>query len=253
MLSEPLSIESVTISIADLPNALQGIQLIQLSDFHYDGFLLSESLLNQTIAASNQLNPDIVLLTGDYVTQSPKPIHALAAKLRQLKSRVGIYAVLWNQIAYPFGEALALVGLADFWSWEFNPHPILETISEEIPRIVLSHNPDSAEVLACFRVDLQLSGHTHGGQINLPGLGPVPSWIYASRHRIPRSLWRWIPFLQAKWPKVVKHWEWAQGLHQVGNNQLYINRGLGSFPPGRLLCPPELTVFKLVRKEPGQF
>lgn len=100
--------------------------------------------------------------------------------------------------------------------------------------------------LNSWRVDLQLSGHTHGGQIVIPGVGSVPTWIQASRDRIPEPLWKWTPFLDAKWPKVVNQWQWAQGLHSVGSNWLYINRGLGTFPPGRWNCSPEVTVFSFV-------
>ncbi len=272
--SEPLSIEQLEVAIADLPSSLVGTRLVQLSDFHFDGLLLSDQLLNQVIDVTNQLEPDLIMLTGDFVTHSPNPIHKLAVRLKRLQSRSGIFAVLgnhdlylprsraevttaltgvgiqvlWNQAAYPLGKELAIVGLPDYWSSEFSPTQAFESVEEHIPRIVLSHNPDSAEDLQEWRVDLQLSGHTHGGQIIIPGLGSVPSWIHASRHRIPKVLWPWIPFLEAKWPKVVRHWEWGQGLHQVGSNSLYVNRGLGTFPPGRWFCPPEVTLFVLTQE-----
>ncbi len=270
--SQSLSVEEITLTIAQLPKRLERTKIVQLSDFHYDGICLSEKLLAQSIAVTNELEPDLILLTGDYVTRNPKPINRLASRLQDLRASSGIYAVLgnhdlempysrsqisealtnvgiqvlWNQVVYPLGEGLALVGLPDFWSSEFDPAPVMKQLDNDLPRIVLSHNPDSAETLQQWRVDLQLSGHTHGGQIVIPQYGSVPTWIYDARHRIPRSLWPWIPFLKAKWPKVVSHWEWAQGLHRVGDNYLYVNRGLGSFPPGRWFCPPEVTVISLV-------
>ncbi len=275
--SESLSIETVTIPICGLADRLNGIKVVQLSDFHYDGWLLSEELLNQAIAASNRVRPDLVVLTGDYVTHSPEPIDRLAQRLRRLHSRAGIYAVLgnhdlhqpesktkisnaltaagiqvlWNQVAYPFGSDLAIVGLPDLWSSEFAPANVFATVDPTVPRLVLSHNPDSAMQIQPWRVDLQCSGHTHGGQIAIPGVGAVPTWIQASRDRIPESLWQWIPFLDAKWPKVVRHWQWAQGLHSIGQNRLYVNRGLGTFPPGRWYCPPEVTVFTLESNSHG--
>ncbi len=269
--SGPLSVEKVTVAIADLPTSLQGTKLVQLSDFHYDGLRLSENMLEQAIEASNQAEPDLVILTGDYVTDDPDRINPLVQRLKHLQSRAGVYAVLgnhdlcyrrskaqvtssltsigvrvlWNEVDYPLGSELPFVGLADFWSREFNPAPVMNQLDPKKPCIVLSHNPDSAEPLQQWRVDLQLSGHTHGGQIMIPGFGPAPALFQKLQPNLPKSVQRWIPYMKAC-VRVVKHWEWAQGLHHVGKNQLYINRGLGTYLPGRLFCPPEVTVITLV-------
>jgi uncharacterized protein len=274
LLSGKLSIERLTVPIEGLPESLQGATLVQLSDLHFDGLRLSEELLAEAIAASNQAQPDVVMLTGDYVTDDPAPIHKLTPWLQKLHSRAGIYAVLgnhdihwpqakaeitsalvdsdisvlWNQIAYPFGAGLPIVGLADLWSRDFNPGLTLEQLDPAVPRIVLSHNPDSAARLQAWRVDLQLSGHSHGGQIVVPGLGPFPTWYQVIRRYTPKRIRRWIPYMREDCHKVMRHWEWAQGLHQVGNNTLYVNRGLGTYYPGRLFCPPEVTVLTLCSK-----
>ena len=273
IVSGRLRVERVKIAIANLPPSLKGTKLVQLSDLHYDGVRLSEKLLAEAIALSNQAEPDLVLLTGDYITDNPNPIHPLVQRLKYLQSRVGIYAVLgnhdisrrnqskkqiiinaltsigvqvlWNEIAYPLGPELPLVGLADLWSQEFNPAPVMNQLDPNQPCIVLSHNPDTAEPLQQWRVDLQLSGHTHGGQVMIPGLGVGPLLMKGLQPYIPKSMLRRIPLITSS-IKVVKHWEWAQGLHQVGQNQLYVNRGLGSYAPGRLFCPPEVTVITLV-------
>ncbi|MGI8935563.1 MAG: metallophosphoesterase, partial [Phormidesmis sp.] len=104
-----------------------------------------------------------------------------------------------------------------------------------------------AEPLASWRADLQLSGHTHGGQIYLPGLGSGPLVWKRFRQRVPRRVRNSIPFLSDRCFHVVRHWEWGRGLHRIGDNWLYVNRGLGTYPPGRLFCPPELTVLTLMR------
>ena len=271
VISEPLSIEKIKIAIADLPPSLRGTKIVQLTDFHYDGLRVSEKILADAIEASNQAEPDLVVLTGDYITDEPEPIHQLVQRLKYLESRTGILAVLgnhdlyyyhsktlvtdalttigvrvlWNEIAYPLGEKLPLVGLADFWSREFNPAPVMNQLNPKKPRIVLSHNPDSAESLQQWRVDLQLSGHTHGGQVVIPGFGPVPKLFKIIEKNFPRFISSRIPFINTC-SRVVNHWEWGMGMYRIGGNQLYVNRGLGTYPPGRLFCPPEVTIITLV-------
>ncbi len=266
-----LTVEQVQVAIADLPPHHHGLRLVQLSDFHFDGWGLSPTLLREAIARSNALQPDLIVLTGDFVTDTPTPIHTLAPHLASLHSRYGTYAVLgnhdlryrhsrqevttaltthgitvlWNEATYPVGPELAIVGLADLWSNDFRPDVVLPSIPAQIPRILLSHNPDSAALVRQWRVDLQLSGHTHGGQVHLPGLGNMAPRLATLYQQLPRPMQRSARFLR-NCSKNMQHWEWSEGLHQVGSNQLYINRGLGTYLPGRFRCPPELTVITLV-------
>jgi uncharacterized protein len=266
----PLTVDRLTIEIANLPLALRGLRIIQLSDFHYDGQRLSDRLLKSTIDRVNDLDADLICLTGDYITYDPTPMAALAQQLKRLRSRYGSYAVLGNHdsyhpeaeaivldalrganiqplvnaVAYPFGPGLAIAGLADYWSADFSAD-CLATIEADCPRLVLSHNPDSAAVLVDDRVDLQLSGHSHGGQVVWPGLGSIPRWCAALYRQLPPSLQRQATPLRLC-EETLRNWDWASGLHWVGDNQLYVNRGLGTYAPGRFYCPPEITVITLV-------
>ncbi len=280
----PLTIETLDLAIVGLPSSMDGLKLIQMSDFHADRWGLSDQLLKQSIAASNREYPDLVVLTGDFITSKPEPIDRLAAQLKHLESRYGTYAilgnhdlyplsnrsrvidtltragitVLWNEICYPCGPGLAFVGFADLKSREFLPSEIMPQIPQEIPRIVLAHNPDCAKALRDWRVDLQLSGHTHGGQICIPGLGSVPAIATRSYNAIPHQFRQYLPGLR-RLTRISQNWDWERGYHEIPAtrqddrqpdppNRLYTNRGLGTYPPGRFFCTPEITRITLYRK-----
>jgi hypothetical protein len=286
-----LHLDRLTLPIVNLPQHLDGMKVVQMSDFHYDvkkydvkkydagkyagkysgGIMLPDELLWQAIVATNQANPDLIFLTGDFINYKPDPIYRLAEQLKALRSRYGIFAVLgnhdligrtsraeitdaltkaeiqvlWNQVVYPCGDQLAIVGLPDFWAKDFRPSSVFAPIPATVPRLVLSHNPDSAAVLQQWRVDVQFSGHTHGGQIVLPGIGNLSAIVAEQYEYLPIWVKKAFPVLRAT-QRVVKNWQWVSGLHKVGNNRLYVNRGLGSYPPGRLFCPPEVTIMTLV-------
>ncbi|MEM6752618.1 MAG: metallophosphoesterase, partial [Cyanobacteria bacterium P01_C01_bin.38] len=230
-----------------------------------------ERMLEKAIIASNKAEPDIVVLTGDYVTDDPNPINKLVLQFKHLQSRCGTYAVLGNhdihythskaeitsafhrvgikvlenEIAYPLGKELPLVGLGEFWSADFKPKLVMNQLNPAKPRIVLSHNPDTAGILRQWRVDLQLSGHTHGGHIVIPGIGPAIAAYSNLVRSMPRKLRRKMPLVKTEFYKVVRNWQWAKGFHKIGTNQLYVNRGLGTYLPGRLFCNPEVAIITL--------
>lgn len=282
LFNQSLKVETLNLTIENLPAHLDGTKLVQLSDLHYDGERLSEEVLAQAIEATNQAEADFVVITGDFVTDDPTPIYELAKRLKQVECRTrlraaelpGIYGilgnhdlygrnskqiitdalsnvdiqVLWNEIVYPVGEGLALVGLADLWSSAYKQaDALMEQLPADLPRIVLAHNPDCADPLQQYRVDLQLSGHSHGGQMIIPGVLNVSVTCAYLFRTLPKKIKYKIPVLAACY-RVMKHWEWVKGFHQVGNNRLYVNRGLGTYFPGRLFCPPEVTVITLSSK-----
>ena len=272
ILIEPLKTEHVTVAISDLPGHLQGTVVVQLSDFHFDGRSLPIAILQETIACCNAIAPDLIVLTGDFITHHPKDIEGLTPYLKKLRSRSGVYAILgnhdnfhpqarsvvaaeleavgihtlWNEIAYPLGGDLPVVGLADFYSRAFAPEAVFQQLGEQLPRLVLSHNPDSVVALKPYRADLVLSGHTHGGQVILPRLGPAPALLQTWGAIVPKWARPFLPFLKQDCDRLFRNWQWSAGLHQVGSTQLYVNRGLGSYFPGRWRCPPEMTVLRLV-------
>ncbi len=263
-----LKVETVAIAIANLvPNK---VKISHLTDFHYDGKRLSDRLLRQAITASNRWEPDLVVLTGDFVTDDPQPITHLVRFLKHLESRHGVYAVLgnhdlhyphsrtlitetlshigihtlWNEVAHPIaGGNLQLLGMPDYWDRAFCVAAAMANVNVSQPCLVLSHNPDSVLEFSAYPIALQLSGHTHGGQIVIPGMGPVLARL--ADWQPPRWLLHSMPSERANCHKVVKHWEWAEGLHRVGQQHLYVNRGLGTYMPGRFNCPPEVTWLEL--------
>ena len=199
--------------VRGLPPALDGLRLVHLTDIHHRPWLSLRSV-RRVVEAANALQPDLVLLTGDYVHQSAAYIRPVAAELAALRPRLATVAVLGNhdwgedgplmrqelrkagsvlldnarRVLMPDGrlvedaaEGLALCGVGDLWRDRQDYAAALDGLPEEMPRLLLSHNPDVAEewdfVRSGLRVDLMVSGHTHGGQVYVPGLGTpiVPS------------------------------------------------------------------------------
>lgn len=246
----------VEMQLPRLPAAFDGFRIAQLSDFHYDEFFCIHPI-RRAIEIVNQIHPDLVVLTGDFVTVSMlvdyidhKEEAALAAEpcaklLSQLQSRLGSLACLGNHdvdsdpamVARALeahgipvlrnasrsieqgGKRIWICGL-DSWSARPNIQLALKGIPKEEPVIVLMHEPDYAEVVKKYPVDLQLSGHSHGGQVWLPGIGAP-----------------WLPGGARKYPR---------GRYTVDSLPLYTNIGLGTIrAPIRIDCTPEVTLVTL--------
>jgi uncharacterized protein len=242
------------IAIANLPAPLSGYRIVQLSDIHLDEYT-EPFFLERIVRQINALAPDLVLLTGDFITHGSltfatgrHAIHRCAEVLTGLTSPLR-YACLGNHdVAYDGPAVIAALNAqgtpvlvnefipierngAHFWLCGLDDpatsHPDLDLAipaKPDAPVILMAHEPDYADaVIAHPRgplVDLMLSGHSHGGQIRLPFVGPLvlPPW-------------------GEKYP---------EGYYRFDRMQLYVNRGIGTVGlPFRLNCPPEITVITL--------
>ena len=236
------SIESIEIPVSNLPRGLCGFKIVCLSDFHLHPFTQID-LIEQIVLKVNELEPDLICLLGDYVFERADSIDELAPVLSRLKSGLGTFAVLGNhdlwtdagvvrdglervgirvlineRVVFQLGgDALALVGLDDGWSGAPDLSKALEDTPVDTAVILMIHEPDFADLYAQDdRILLQLSGHTHGGQVRLPGVGA--------------------PFLPAFGRK------YDQGLYKIDEMWLYTTRGVGVIdPPARFNCRPEIT------------
>lgn len=240
-------IEKVSIPIRGLNPALEGFTIVQISDIHLRPYTRPK-LVRRSIAMANQLKPDLVVLTGDYIWQSHEAIFEVASLLSGLNARYGVYSVMGNHdywldvralqsafdasripilcnegLAIGVGKAiLYLAGMDDGWSG----HPDLKLTLDQAPIgapiVLLLHEPDLADgTCQDPRVTLQLSGHTHGGQVHATGKSPI-----------------FHPYLGKKY---------SYGLYKVKDLWLYTNRGLGVISvPLRINCPPEITQLNLV-------
>jgi predicted MPP superfamily phosphohydrolase len=255
---ESLRVREYTIPVRDLPDDLHGMRCVHISDTHY-GPYVTLPFLRSVIACANSLNPDFIILTGDYVHRTPRAIDAGIGVLAGLKSRFGAVAVLgnhdhwegadacreaFNDIDLPLIDntrvfltrngfrqhvddgALCIGGVGDLWEDDVLLDVVLEGVPDGMPRFVLSHNPDFAEVMpAAFRVDLMLSGHTHGGQVWMPGMGtPVLPSGYGQKY--------------------------AGGMCRGPRCPVLVSRGVGmAIIPVRFGVPPEIGLLTLVKAQ----
>lgn len=248
-----VSRQQITVAIKSLPGELDGFRIALISDLHFAPFT-GETEIGKAVTAINELKPDLVAVVGDFVTDSSfrsdranarfaEPCGAVLSKLR---SALGTVAVLGNHdhVTDPNFVTGALKerglrvlrnenfsverGASRFWiagiddalegaadiKRALNGIPAGETV------VAMVHEPDVADDLAKQSIALQLSGHSHGGQVRLPGIGAT-----------------YLPPLGRKYPS---------GFYRVGNMQLYTTRGIGVVGvPVRFDCPPEVTLITL--------
>jgi len=230
------------------------VRIVQLSDIHVERISRREEQLPELI---DKLDPDMIVMTGDFVNKSYQndlnTQKILIALFNQFHAPLGIYAVNGNVDSISalrglfagtnvrllenetvrfqdLGDHFILIGINDS-NWEYDEYILEKTMAELNNNdftVLLYHSPDIIYAASDLGVDLYLAGHTHGGQVRLPFYGA----LYANS----------------------RYWkEFEMGRYQVGNTILYVNRGIGfsgGFTPRlRFLAPPEVTVIDLVPEE----
>jgi predicted MPP superfamily phosphohydrolase len=240
-------VERVTLAFPELPPGLDGLRVAQISDLHRSA-VVGQGEIEHAVAMTNALAPELILLTGDYVTSGVRYARPCAAALARLRAPLGRYAVLGNHdywsgargvtralrnAGIPVlrnrscsvergGGRLWLVGLDDAYDRHHHIGAALEGVPEGAFKVALMHEPDIADEMARYPIPLQLSGHSHGGQVCLPGIGPLH-----------------LPYLGRRYP---------MGYYRIGDLQLYVSRGVGRVMPAvRFDCPPEITLITLRR------
>ena len=242
-----------------LPKAFDGFRIAQLSDIHIGPFMPVEDI-RKYVAMVNPLKPDLVALTGDFVTWEASPQGAVVDALSGLKAPFGVFGCLGNHerwagaedsITRLFaargirilrqenaaiesgGERLNLIGVDYQTRARFGPprdgivNEYLDGVESlmlpDTINILLSHNPNTFDRAAELGIDLSLAGHTHGGQVTLEYISPDLS---PARLITP----------------------YVRGWFKKGDSQLYVNRGIGTiFSPVRFGSPPEITLYELKR------
>ena len=239
----------IEVPIHNLPAALQGFTIAQISDIHV-GPTIKRGYLDAIVDAVNGLNADVIAVTGDLVDGSVRDLSPHTAPLARLSARHGAYFVTGNHEYYSGerawtaeitrlglrvlanehvmlqhdGAPLLLAGVTDYGSHQFNPAQRSDPAAAMAgapaasgPKILLAHQPRSAPAAAAAGFDLQLSGHTHGGQF-----------------------WPWNLFVRLQQP-------FTAGLHRLNHLWIYISRGTGYWgPPNRFGVPSEITRVRLV-------
>jgi predicted MPP superfamily phosphohydrolase len=249
-----LEILEPTFYIPRLPPAFEGFRIVQFSDIHLEDYT-EDFFLQQVIDRVNALSPDLLLITGDFVSRGPLEVemsYAAASRCGELLRNLTCpqrYGILGNHDAnvgarivrdhmenngLPIlvnqyvriernGQHIILSGLDD-WSYGYPNLSLAVPEKPDAPVILMVHEPDYMVNIAAHHraplIDLVLAGHTHGGQIRIPGFRPLA-----------------LPPLGKLYP---------EGHFRVGALQLYVNRGIGTVGvPFRLNCPPEITVATL--------
>ena len=243
-----LRVTRCRIALPRLPQAFSGLRIGFLADFHHSSSV-SRSFIRRAVDLANAERPDIILLGGDYVSWNHTYTEACIDTLSALSAPMHVYAVLGNHDGWQKpevtrtlfqkhgirelrnrgvwlergGSRLRLGGVGDLWTDKQDLAAALGDMRSDEGAVLLSHNPDFAEILDSDRVDLILSGHTHGGQVRIPPFGA--------------------PIIPSRYGQ-----KYAFGLVRGPRCLVYVTTGIGTIgPPVRLSCRPEINVIELAR------
>jgi predicted MPP superfamily phosphohydrolase len=270
-------VHRVEIPISNLPAALDGMKIAQLSDIHMSGYM-PRSQVRRAIDMANDLGADLAVVTGDFITGADDPLDECIEEIRRLSAPLGIYGCNGNHEIYAQAEDRAQElftqfgmrllrhenALISFHGAKFNLIGVdyqrernpggrrISTLSgaeplirNDVPNILLSHNPNSFNRAAELGVELSLAGHTHGGQIQVEILDHRLSPARFITDYVAGLYIRPL-FTPAKTVASQKflHAATLQGPHAA----IYVNRGLGTVgAPVRLGVPPEISLLTLRR------
>ncbi|HEY6290598.1 MAG TPA: metallophosphoesterase [Terriglobia bacterium] len=248
------------VALERLPKGFDGFRMAQLSDIHIGPFMTATEI-RHVVDLTNRLNPDLIVLTGDYVIWDPSTQGAVVDALSGLRAPHGLFGCLGNHEAWSRvtdsitrlftaqgtsilrtanaalragGDELNLIGVDYQTHHPAGEHAegivrrylegVQPLVRNDTANILLSHNPNTFDRAAELGIDLSLAGHTHGGQVALEFISPQ---IAPSRLITP-YVWGWF---------------------EKPGGKLYVNRGIGTIGiPMRMGAPPEITVYELVRK-----
>ena len=241
-----VEINHYQIPLPRLPRAFENFTIVQLTDIHYRHYL-SLRFIRHLIQKAVDIRGDIIVCTGDY-GHKEDAADIIFSELSRLDARLGVYSILGNHDNWEYpeaalkwldktgqnlrykqkyferdGERLWIVGAGDLWTEHKSIDKLLVKIPEKDFRIVLAHNPDSADTSFRKKVDLFVCGHTHGGQVVVPFYGPPVLPVYNKSYSV--------------------------GLKRsLRGEPVFISKGIGSsIIPVRFNCIPEIAVLKLVR------
>ncbi|HLD31243.1 MAG TPA: metallophosphoesterase [Patescibacteria group bacterium] len=247
-----LEVRRTDIYDEDVPDSFDNFKIVFFADIHH-GLFFSEARVKKLVEKINKMNPDVIFAGGDFVGnwlfEKPKYIPTCFAELKNLKAKYGVFGVLGNHDVWTDknlsleemeksgivylgnkgqwleinGEKIKIGGVKDFYEDIQDANDVIDDTTEDDFVLLLTHSPDYAEKIDNNKIDLVLSGHTHGGQMTFFGLwAPATSSRYGQKYRT--------------------------GLIETSNTKVLVTNGVGSILPIRFFARPQINIINLKKK-----